>query len=147
MKSLHWLVLASAAVVAAGCSGKPSPEAKITCGTFEGVSYNVPPGSPVGFILVQKSITATDDGAGGPVPANGIVATVMSPVDSVQICDGDCLDGTGGFSQEKDIETSDDAILSYTLGLDPNGPFTGFVTESFNALNQCFTDVTIGGGA
>lgn len=141
MKSLHWLVLAGTAIVAMGCSGKPSPEAQIQCGTVDGVSYI---GADVGFFLIQKAITATDDGAGGPVPANGIVATVMSPVASVQICEGDCLDGTGGFSQEQDVTTSDDAILTYTLGLDPTaGSYEGVVTESFNALSQCQTDVSV----
>lgn len=146
MKSLHWLVLAGAAIVVAGCTGKPSPEADITCGNVASVSYGGVPGDPVAFFMVQKSITASDAGAGGSVPANGIVATVTSPVESVQICKGDCLDGSGSFSQEKDVVTDDDAILKYTLGLDPNGPFSGSITESFNALNQCQTEVTVGGG-
>ena len=144
MKSLHWLVLASAAVAVAGCSGQPSPEAKISCGTVDSVAYVATSGAPIAFYMVQKSITATDDGAGGPVPANGIVATVISPVASVQICKGDCLDGNGSFGQEKDVTTDDNAILKYTLQLDPDGPFTGSVTESFNAVSQCETDVTIG---
>lgn len=140
MKALTTLFLAGAVIASVGCSAKPSPEADISCTATEAVQYT---GTTTGFIMVQKSVQMSDPALGGAVPANGLIATVVSPVASIQICEGDCVDGSGDFAQDKDIETDIDGLLVYTLGLDPNGPFSGAIIESFNAISQCKTDVTL----
>lgn len=126
-----------------GCSGKPSPETEITCNNSPQVSYTQTEGGAPGFFLVSKNVSASDPGAGGQVPANGITATVTSPVANVQICVGDCTDGSGSFGTEKDVDTNDDAQLQYTLGLDPSAPVSIEVVEAFNAISSCTTSVSI----
>lgn len=142
MKAVLCSIVVSAALLT-GCSGKPSPEAEVTCLASDEVSYSQTLGGPPAFILVSKPVAANDPGSGGAVPANGIVATVTSPVENIQICKGDCTDGSGSFETEKDVETNDDALLQYTLGLDPSSSVSVTIIESFNALSSCTTDVTI----
>lgn len=142
MKAALCSIVVSAALLA-GCSGKPSPEAEITCETADEVTYSQTLNGPPGFFLVSKAVSAQDPGAGGPVPANGITATVTSPIEQIQICKGDCTDGSGNFDTSKDVETNEDAILQYTLGLNPSANADVTVLESFNALSQCDTQVTI----
>lgn len=129
------------------CGGAPSPRTLVSCANTVEVTYPAGPGSPVAFFQVQKVITVVDDAAAGATPANGLVAKVYSPVTSVQICDGDCLDGTGGFDTTQEVITNPDGILIYTLGLDPAFPFSGDILETFNATSQCTTSVTVGGVA
>lgn len=143
MKAVKILFVA-AAFAAAGCTAKPSPETTVTCGATEGIFYTGNPGDPVAYIMVQKSVALSDPGLGGEVPANGIIATIISPVDTVQVCKGDCLDGSGTFKQELDVATDDIGILKYTAELDPSVPFTGDLLESFHALDACTTAVQVG---
>ena len=139
MKSVQKLLVVGAlAALASGCSGKASPEAAITCGSSATVTTFVN-----NLAMVQKTIQADDPGLGGPVPANGITATVISPTSAVQICEGDCLDGSGSFKQEQDVAVDDNGIFLYTIGIDPAQPFSGDVIEVFSAVDSCFTTVTI----
>lgn len=149
MKAVHGLFLVPAvfALAAVGC-GKASPEAQLECVNTVDVEFT--PGVTgtggtlaAGFFLVQKSITMTDPGLGGDVPANGVIATVLSPVDFIQICEGDCLDGDGDFAQEQEVTTDENAILSYTLGLAPVSNFEGTIVETFNPQSRCETNVSM----
>lgn len=139
MKSVQKLLLVGTlAALASGCSGKASPEASITCSGSAGTTSFVN-----NLAMVQKTIQANDPGLGGDVPANGITATVISPTSAVQICEGDCLDGSGSFKQEQEVAVDDNGIFLYTVGIDPAQPFTGDIIEVFSAVDSCFTTITI----
>ena len=138
MKPVKILLVGLLGATAAACSGKASPEVDITCsgGTFSTFVNNL--------AMVQKTVSASDAAAGGAVPANGITATVISPVASVQICPDDCLDGSGSFKQEQEVDTDDFGVFQYTIGIDPLVPFEGDIIEIFNAISApCTTTVTI----
>jgi hypothetical protein len=138
MKAALWSIVVSAALLA-GCSGKPSPESEITCGTVGSVTF----GSPGTYLFqIQKTVTANDPGLGGPVPANGLTASVYAQVEEIEICEGDCLDGDGNFDNPQDVATNDDGILIYTLGVNATGVYQGSVIESFGADSVCTTEIS-----
>lgn len=138
MKAVVALMVAGALAALSGCSGKASPEARITCDSVDGVTTFTN-----NLAMIQKTVTSFDAGLGGEVPANGITATVISPVDSIQICEHDCLDGSGNFDTEQEVSVDDNGIFLYTIGVDPAFPFDGEILEVFSATDTCSTNITI----
>ena len=139
MKALHVLfaVPAVLGLLSVGC-GKASPEAQLDCVN----SADVTVVGSAQTIVVQKGVTKNDPGLGGAVPANGVIADVMSPVDFVLICEGNCTDGDGSFDQTQEVTTDDNGFLIYTLGFLPTAVFEGEILESFNPSSQCVTTVS-----
>lgn len=127
-------------VIAAGCSGRASPEVDISCGASPNTTtFDT-------FLVIQKTVTASDVGSGTTVPANGITAKVISPTAAIQICEGDCADGNGSFKSEQDVTTDDDGIFLYTIGVvDQTVEFDGDLIEVFSATNACFTTIQLEG--
>ena len=132
-------------LLAAGCDGKASPETGVTC------TNDVTIGAPAGqtsLFLVTKGVEMNDEGAAGPVPANGILVTIISPIDEIQACEGDC-DAGDSFDQEQDVVTNEFGLLQYTIGIDAvglsatSGVSSFDIVESFNSVSQCNTTVNI----
>lgn len=139
MKARLVLVLILAGASFAGC-GRASPSVTVSCVNDPNVTVQGGGGASA-FFLVRKGVVMDEPGAGA-APANGITADVLSPVEFIQICAGDCIDGGGNFGQTKEVTTDENGFLTYTLGfISPPAMYQGDVIEAFNPQSQCSTRV------
>ena len=142
MNAARWVLGASIALFIAGCD-RASPEGNVVCGNVDALAAGFVEGDTgaVRLFLVVKTVEIDDPGAGSTMALNGASVRLVTTFETIGVCEGDCLDGTGDFGTSKTVETDENGILLYTVGA-AYGSYTGDVTEIFSSTGSCNTEVS-----